>query len=38
MTEENDNVPVQTEFSEEEESELESDGEGQQLPTDVIPA
>ena len=38
MTEENDNVPVQTEFSEEEESELESDGEGQQLRTDVIPA
>jgi len=38
MTEENDNVPFQTEFSEEEESELESDGEGQQLPTDVIPA
>ena len=38
MTEENENVPVQTEFSEEEESELESDGEGQQLRTDVIPA
>jgi hypothetical protein len=42
MTEEIDNVPqepIQTmELSEEEESELESDGEGQQLPTDVIPA
>lgn len=42
MSEENDNVPqepVQTmELSEEEESELESDGEGQQLPTDVMPA
>jgi len=38
VTEENDNEPVKTEFSEEEESELESDGEGQQFPTDVIPA
>lgn len=39
MLEGNDNVPAETtEFSEEEESELESDGEGQQLPTDVIPA
>lgn len=42
MTEGNPNVPqepVETmELSEEEESELESDGEGQQLPADVIPA
>lgn len=42
VMEENDNIPpelIQTvEFTDEEESELESDGEKQQLPTDVIPA
>lgn len=42
MMEKNDNVPpepIQTvELTEEEESELESDGESQQLPTDIIPA
>jgi hypothetical protein len=42
VMEENDNVPLEpiqaVELTEEEESELESDGERQQLPADIIPA